>query len=117
MAIDNGAAFKPASSAPTEAKAIKRHAFKVKLEVVQKGSESINIMAVVHRVICAMIDVDKSLVLFDMFGAVIDPTKFTMDQATFDSKFGLTMQEGKAPRVWVGFEQGQIDSYLLWFAL
>ena len=51
-------------------------AFKVKLEVVQKGSESINIMAVVHQVICVMVDVDKSLVLFDMLGSSIDPAKF-----------------------------------------
>ena len=50
-----------ATGSPSVEKAIKRHGvFKVKLKVVQKGSESINIVAVVHRVICSMINVNKS---------------------------------------------------------
>ena len=94
MAIDhNSAAFKTAGS-NSELKAARRHVFKVKLEVVQKDNPSIDITAVIHRVICGMIDTDKSIVLFDMQGAPIDASKFSYTKEAFDAKFGVTMQGG-----------------------
>ena len=94
MAINsNSAAFKTAGS-QMEPRATKRHVFKVKLEVVQKDGCSIDITAVIHRVICGMINVDKSIVLFDMQGAAIDASKFLHTKELFDSKFGVTMQGG-----------------------
>ena len=80
MAIDEpGAAFRTTGS-QSEPKTARRHVFKVKLEVVQKDKRSINITAVIHKVICSTINPDKSIVLFDMQGASIDASKFLVHE-------------------------------------
>ena len=100
------------AKAPMKETTTKRFTSKVRLHVVPKSGQMVNIKTVTHNVLLGMRNNDPSISFMDTKGQAISLNTFTSyTSTTFNDAFGLVTRAGRSPEIIVGLE---FESTLSW---
>ena len=100
--LGNGTAV---AKAPMKATTTKRFTSKVRLHVVPKSGQMVNIKTVTHNALLGMRNNDPSISFMDTKGNSISLNAFSSyASATFNDAFGLVTRAGRSPEIIVGLE-------------